>query len=161
MAIRKSITQPLFNFLSGVFQSPGISAAPALNPGAVQIATASHGGLLRGAGSGISDSIPTMLSHGEFVTNANDTARFLPLLQAINNFSGSGGGGGSRGGGTVVQVIDQRGSKAAPVERQERTGANGTKVISLLIRDVVKRQVSTGELDAPFQSRFGLSPSTR
>ena len=119
------------------------------------------GGLLRGAGSGTMDNIPVRLSNGEFVTNAENTTRFLPLLQAINGFSGGGGGGGRGGGGVIVQVIDERGSQAAPVERQERTSANGIRTISLVIRDTVKRQVSSGELDQPFQARFGLNPATR
>lgn len=42
------------------------------------------GGSVRGPGSGTSDSIPAMLSNGEFVVNARATREFLPLLKAIN-----------------------------------------------------------------------------
>lgn len=157
MAIRARITKPLFDFFGGVLSGALSPATSPIRP--PSRVGGSHGGLLRGAGTGTSDSIDARLSDGEFVTNAASTARFLPLLQAINGFPG--GGGAPRGGAVVVQVIDQRGSQAAPVVRQERTNANGTKTISLVIRDVVRRQVTSGELDQPFQVRFGLNPALR
>jgi hypothetical protein len=43
------------------------------------------GGLVKGPGTGVSDSIPTMLSNGEFVINAAATARNRQLLEAINS----------------------------------------------------------------------------
>ena len=46
------------------------------------------GGLVRGPGTGTSDSIPALLSNGEFVINALATSRFLPLLHAINSGRG-------------------------------------------------------------------------
>jgi hypothetical protein len=44
-----------------------------------------EGGLLQGAGTGISDSIPAMLSNGEFVVNAKATREHLALLTRINS----------------------------------------------------------------------------
>jgi len=44
-----------------------------------------EGGMVRGPGTGISDSIPAMLSHGEFVVNAAATRRFLPILTRMNS----------------------------------------------------------------------------
>lgn len=46
--------------------------------------TKAHGGLILGPGSGTSDSIPAMLSNGEFVMNAKATAMFGPVLEAMN-----------------------------------------------------------------------------
>jgi hypothetical protein len=43
------------------------------------------GGKLSGAGSGTSDSIPAMLSDGEFVINAAQTQKYSAALAAINN----------------------------------------------------------------------------
>ena len=43
------------------------------------------GGLVRGPGSGRSDSIPARLSNGEYVVNAAATRQNLPLLEAINS----------------------------------------------------------------------------
>ena len=42
------------------------------------------GGHITGPGTGTSDSIPTWLSNGEFVVKADQTAKHLPLLHAIN-----------------------------------------------------------------------------
>jgi len=42
------------------------------------------GGRVFGPGTGTSDSIPALLSNGEFVINAESTKRFLPWLEALN-----------------------------------------------------------------------------
>jgi len=56
------------------------------------------GGKVRGPGSGLSDSIPAMLSNGEYVINAKAAARHHALLEAINNGSiGKYAGGGKVG----------------------------------------------------------------
>lgn len=47
------------------------------------------GGPVFGSGTGTSDSIPAMLSNGEFVVNANATAKNRSLLEAINSGNGS------------------------------------------------------------------------
>ena len=46
---------------------------------------AAVGGLIRGPGTQTSDSIPAMLSDGEFVVNARSTRLFQPILAAINS----------------------------------------------------------------------------
>ncbi|MFD1942746.1 tape measure protein [Paradevosia shaoguanensis] len=48
------------------------------------VVKAATGGLIRGPGTGTSDSIPARLSDGEFVVNAAATRRNLDLLRAIN-----------------------------------------------------------------------------
>jgi tape measure domain-containing protein len=49
------------------------------------LAYGASGGLIKGAGTGISDSIPAMLSNGEFVINAKEARKNFKLLTAINN----------------------------------------------------------------------------
>lgn len=49
------------------------------------IVEAATGGLIRGPGTGTSDSIPARLSDGEFVVRASQTAKHLALLRAIND----------------------------------------------------------------------------
>ncbi len=44
-----------------------------------------EGGFVSGPGTSTSDSIPAMLSDGEFVVRASATARHLPLLRALND----------------------------------------------------------------------------
>lgn len=51
-------------------------------PKTANIAT---GGMVRGPGTGTSDSIPAMLSNGEFVVRAKQAAKYGALLQAINS----------------------------------------------------------------------------
>lgn len=46
------------------------------------------GGLVSGAGTGTSDSVPAMLSNGESVINARSTSMFAPLLSSINQAGG-------------------------------------------------------------------------
>lgn len=48
----------------------------------------STGGNVEGPGTSTSDSIPTMLSKGEYVVNAKDTARMKPVVAAINDGAG-------------------------------------------------------------------------
>lgn len=43
------------------------------------------GGYVSGPGTGTSDSIPAMLSDGEFVINSKSTKKYMPLLQALNS----------------------------------------------------------------------------
>lgn len=69
------------------------------------IGHAAAGGHIRGAGTGTSDSIPTMLSNGEFVVRASQARKHMPLLHALNNGNisrmatgGVVGGGRSAGG---------------------------------------------------------------
>jgi hypothetical protein len=45
-----------------------------------------QGGMVTGPGSETSDSIPAMLSNGEYVINARSTRMFQPILSAINNY---------------------------------------------------------------------------
>jgi hypothetical protein len=61
------------------------------------------GGLVRGPGTGTSDSIPApFLSNGEFVVNAKQTRQHLPLLRAINDGQLGMAGGGMMGAGASV-----------------------------------------------------------
>jgi hypothetical protein len=64
-------------------------AGPGERPSAINVAStapirAATGGLVRGPGSDTSDSIPALLSDGEFVVNSRSTRLFQPILSAIN-----------------------------------------------------------------------------
>lgn len=52
--------------------------------GGASVKGARRGGLIRGFGSGTSDSNLRRVSHGEYIVNALATRTFLPLLEAIN-----------------------------------------------------------------------------
>lgn len=63
-------------------------------------------GLLNGAGTGISDSIPMWwASTGEYIVNARSTAKYRSLLEAINSDSFGSGRGMSGAGGAVAQGL--------------------------------------------------------
>jgi TP901 family phage tail tape measure protein len=63
------------------FTSPGITTSIAGSASKAKGYAA--GGLIRGPGSGTSDSIPAMVSDGEYIVNAKRTEQYLPLLQSI------------------------------------------------------------------------------
>ncbi len=58
------------------------TAPPTINVAAKKMA---QGGFVSGPGTSTSDSIPALLSDGEFVVNARSTQLFKPLLTAIND----------------------------------------------------------------------------
>ncbi|KVE37330.1 hypothetical protein WS69_11220 [Burkholderia sp. BDU5] len=62
----------------------GISSALGFSTGG-EVAHFATGGAISGPGTGTSDSIPAMLSNGEFVVNAASTKRYRSLLESINS----------------------------------------------------------------------------
>lgn len=72
---------------------------------AVQSAKFATGGLVTGAGTGTSDSIPAMLSNGESVMTARATQMFSPLLSAMNQMGGGVGIPSQQGGGIGVAML--------------------------------------------------------
>ena len=64
----------------------GSTSAPATPPIPTGVvARRNQGGFVFGDGGSITDSIPTMLSDGEFVMNAKSAGMFSPMLTAMNN----------------------------------------------------------------------------
>ena len=78
IAIRKAILGPLASLMGG---GGGAGGGP-LN--LLSFMTKADGGYIAGPGTSTSDSIPAMLSDGEYVINARSTRQFRPLLEAIN-----------------------------------------------------------------------------
>ncbi len=64
------------------------TSPPPIQVNAVAPTRRAAGGLVRGPGTSTSDSIPALLSDGEFVVNARSTQLFRPLLSAINATAG-------------------------------------------------------------------------
>jgi len=72
------------------------------------------GGYISGPGTSTSDSIPAMLSDGEYVINAASTKKWLPILESINTGSFSGFAiGGQVGGGVPSNVANEWALKAS------------------------------------------------
>lgn len=62
------------------------------------------GGQVHGPGTGTSDSVPIMASNGEYVVNAKQTAKYKPLLDAIN----FGLDGYAKGGGIGIGKLERK-----------------------------------------------------
>ncbi len=131
---------------------------------------AATGGSIRGPGSGTSDSIPAMLSDGEFVVRAAQARKHRALLEAINSGArprlpsfatgGSVGGPvprGGFGGGVNLQVVNQTGVEANATTRTSR-GPNGQQMIQLIL-GAVKRDMVAGGFDQPMRGRFATTPA--
>lgn len=106
-AVQKSIATlgpiagpPAYAAATAAMTAAGLGSITASN-----IMQKANGGPMFGAGTGTSDSIPAMLSNGEYVINAKAVRRLgLPLLNALNNGYAIGGAVSSGGGGgTVVE----------------------------------------------------------
>lgn len=129
---------------------------------------AATGGRISGPGSGTSDSIPAMLSDGEFVVNAAATKKNRALLEAINGgyamrlatggFVGRSRGGAAMSGQAVkVNIIN---NAPATVKQQQRQTSQGPQI------DVVIDEVVAGKINRPgsrsrsaLQGQYGLKGS--
>lgn len=84
----------------------------------------------------------------------NGPERFVPdRAGRIEPMSGGGGGGG-----TVVQVIDQRGQGAPPVETERSNGPDGREQIRMIVRAEVNQAIASGAHDRALRGRFGMKP---
>lgn len=111
----------------------GIASTVALTQG-LALALA-DGGMVRGAGGPRSDSIPAMLSDGEFVVNAKSTARFRPQLEAMNS------GAGFQNGGQVSAVPSASAGGAGQAGGD--TGGGGTRIINILDPGLMEDFIAT------------------
>jgi len=77
------------------------------------VLAAATGGYISGPGTGTSDSIPAMLSDGEYVINAESTRKYGSLVKAINDdklrhFAKGGAVSSDRGGSMLQKSADAR-----------------------------------------------------
>lgn len=95
---------------------------------ATSIGQFAGGGLVKGAGTGTSDSIPARLSNGESVINAKSTKMFYPLLSQMNE---AGGGkpfaAGGVVGGTFVPTLSNQVNSDNAISRSVLNGLRGVK----------------------------------
>lgn len=112
-----------------------------------------------GGGGGGSTPTPVVDKLGGMVMGDAPT-HDVTLARMLRSFGPQGGSGPFRPattavGGTTVQIIDQRRGGARP-EVSERTGPDGRRVLSVLIRDEMERAVGSGALDRTLAATFGL-----
>jgi|SaaInl4_135m_RNA_FD_contig_123_15922_length_8777_multi_4_in_0_out_2_4 tape measure domain-containing protein len=105
---------------------------------AARIIFAASGGKIRGPGTGTSDSVPAMLSNGEFVINAGATSKNLALLTAINSGKvGKFAAGGLVGVPTNMDATSAANSNSADGSSQQIININITGDISKQTRKEV------------------------
>lgn len=108
------------------FGSTPQAAAKGANKAVLGIEGKATGGFISGPGTSTSDSIPTMLSNGEYVLNAAAVRRLgVPYLNSLNN-----GARGYADGGLVVPGYAASGGGVAMAQTVEKSvaGGNNTSV---------------------------------
>lgn len=116
----------------------GGGTAPATPAPGPQVQGAARGGLVRGRGTGTSDSNLRRVSDGEYIVNALATRAFLPLLEAINRgLAPRGTGfagfalGGLAGSGVADRSLLPRSSVRSP--RAPLAAAGGGHPLTLVL----------------------------
>lgn len=86
-AVAKALNTPFPANIAAIAQVATLSAGIVSNLNAVKLTRQNRkdGGLITGPGGPRDDKIPVNLSNGEFVVNAQATARNRPLLEAVND----------------------------------------------------------------------------
>lgn len=157
--LQNKLLMQLFNSLPG-FTSAGTVGT---TTGASYVKAAT-GGAIRGPGSGTSDSIPAMLSNGEYVVNAASAKRYGAVLEAINSgrlrvpgfaTGGSVGGPVARsGGGTAGAPKVTVNNYAAADGYEARTQSGGINGERLVV-SIVRKATARGDMDQAQRLRFG------
>ncbi len=116
----ESLTTKIKDFTGSLFGSSPVKKA--------------NGGWIHGPGSSTSDSIPAMLSNGEFVVNAKDARKNWDILTAIN----SGMGVSKFAGGTATTTATSTGPLPVVVQNAKEISVSGEKTISQLLSESFK-----------------------
>ena len=123
------------------------------------------GGPVSGPGSGTSDSIPALLSNGEFVINAAATRKFAPLLQAINRGSAARFAAGGPVGrvmpgaaaNTNLNVVVNNNHSGASIRTERGRDENGMEALMIMVDERVEGNLTSGRYDRSMGNRFGSS----
>lgn len=118
------------------------------------------GGAIAGPGTGTSDSIPAMLSNGEFVVRASQASKYRSLLESINSGTtahfANGGAVGAVSGGGGTSVVNH-----TPVSINVNGGglsAEDVRVIQPMLQAVIDRRLDQkmrGQGGYSFQMKYG------
>lgn len=165
MAMQTLIFKPIFDAIGTNLASAFGGQAPAQRPGAGgglsqpggRIAYAANGAVLNGNGivpfaNGGIVNRPTYfpLRRGTGLMGEAGPEGIFPLERRGGKLGIRAGGGG-----VTVNIVDQRGSGAKP-EVSESTGPDGRKMISVVIRDEVRKLIGEGSFDKSMGQNFGI-----
>jgi hypothetical protein len=121
--------------VSSLTSSPGVTSFAIPDMPKIEVRNLATGGSVWGEGTATSDSIPAMLSNGEFVVRARRAAQFRGLLESINSNGPvrlASGGPVGYGQSAMAKSIEQR--DAAMATQQ------GTTVVNMSITGDISRQ---------------------
>ena len=144
-AINKLADVAIDNLIKKLFEAQGIGGSGGLfggvlgfvgnllgfsGGGEVNVAKLAGGGHVRGPGTSTSDSIPAMLSNGEYVVNAAATAKHRPLIEAINSgrlaaFAKGGGVGDSASPARLYRPANENAAPQVNMPVNVTVNANG------------------------------------
>lgn len=167
---RMIIQQTIYNAIAGLLPggaSTGVATGGYVNGGQITHRYA-QGGMVRGPGTGTSDSIPARLSNGEFVSDAKTVSHFgadfflnlkhmarsfqspSPILNRTPGFANGGLVGGAGAGETRV-VIQNSGSPKEATSVTTEQDAQGM-VVNVILEDIQKN----GNISKSLQTNYGL-----
>lgn len=167
---RMIIQQAAYNAIAGLLPggaSTGVATGGYVNGGQITHRYA-KGGMVRGPGTGTSDSIPARLSNGEFVSDAKTVSHFgadfflnlkhmarsfqspSPILNRTPGFANGGLVGGAGAGETRV-VIQNSGSPKEATSVTTEQDAQGM-VVNVILEDIQKN----GNISKSLQTNYGL-----
>lgn len=173
---RMILQQSIYNALSGFFGGGTATTTQAATGGFVNNGQLTHryaqGGMVRGPGTGTSDSIPARLSNGEFVSDAKTVSHFgpdfflnlkhmarsfsmpSPILNRVPAFANGGLVGGAGSGETRV-VIQNSGSPKEASSVTTEQDAQGM-VVNIILEDIQRN----GSIAKSMQGNYGLKRSS-
>ena len=107
------------------------------------------------------------------MVNSRSTSSYRPLLEAINRSPRFQDGGfvgtnllsapevprQQQRSRTEVNVFVEGGGEER-IDIQRDRGPSGEEIINIIVKEQVRREVSSGNLDRPLEARYGLRPVT-
>ncbi|CAB4122382.1 Caudovirus, tape measure, N-terminal [uncultured Caudovirales phage] len=144
--MRTFITAPLVSGLKSMF----MSAHGNVVEGGYRLAYA-QGGVV---------SQPTVfpMANGAGLMGEAGPEAVLPLKRGADGRLGVSSGSGGGGGGVIIQVNDMRSASGSQqVETQEQKGPNGERMVSIIVRDEVRKQMKNGEYDGEMRQNYGAT----
>jgi hypothetical protein len=158
--IQERITGPLFQAGGRILDSLlgaafGGGAAPAFNPATF------YGGTFHGGGVAGNDNVPwrqinpALFAHAPRLHGGLLPGEFPAILERGEGVFTPGQMAAL--GGASVQIIDQRGANAPPVEVSQSRGPDGRMLIRALIKAEVADAFDRGDLDRSLGANYGLA----
>jgi len=143
--VRMQITQPLVNAVGSYFGAVPTANADGNAFHRGHVIPFARGGIVTG---------PTLfpMANGTGLMGEAGPEAIMPLKRGTDGKLGVSAQGI---GGTVVQIIDQRQTGAAPQVEQVR-GPDGRQLIRVIIRDELQAAISSGALDRTMANTYGL-----